>query len=486
MSKRKFFASTPVSTPLGTGLRGIVAVLILLLLGSQAESGTGPEQPMPRADRMSMPLIPADLIGVWERRGYGELFVIDEQGVTSQVVTQESCLVTGSQLGLPGFSEQELNSMAIESLVDGGISVAIPDKVFPILLHPLDTLPKRCFDIPDDSPAGLFDLLWDSFNEYYAFFELRNVNWAARYEAIRPSLLSAGHDDNALFNVFVELLSPLDDAHVAIVSDTQGFSPAVERGVLARIEQGFDTQDVEPILETYVEQVLVRHEAVLRSYLDEGSLGRQGSLRWGTIDQRIGYLSIESMDGFVGEQGSQERVIAGASMDAALAELQSMQRLIIDVRFNPGGSDRISLALAARFNATRQVVLSKRARSSIGFQSPSVDAWLASVDAPWLKPVTVLTSRDTIGAAEIFTIAMRGLPHVTVVGDWTNGSLSDVLFKPLPNGWLYGFSNEVYLDADGIGHESVGVPPDVYEVPFSLADIESERDAAIERAVSLE
>lgn len=73
-------------------------------------------------------------------------------------------------------------------------------------------------------------------------------------------------------------------------------------------------------------------------------------------------------------------------------------------------------------------------------------------------PVVVMVSGSTVSAAEIFTLAMRELPNVTVVGQPTSGELSDILSRTLHNGWSLGLSNEQYLAADGTLFEAVGIP----------------------------
>ena len=47
-----------------------------------------------------------------------------------------------------------------------------------------------------------------------------------------------------------------------------------------------------------------------------------------------------------------------------------------------------------------------------------------------------------------------------MIGENTAGTLSDIPGKPLPNGWEFILSNEVYLDADSVSFEGVGITPD--------------------------
>ncbi|MBL8967727.1 MAG: hypothetical protein JNG85_12020, partial [Spirochaetaceae bacterium] len=60
----------------------------------------------------------------------------------------------------------------------------------------------------DRSNAAVFDALWSAFDEHYAFFDLRGVDWQAAREKHRPRALAA-RSSRELFAVLSELLAPL-------------------------------------------------------------------------------------------------------------------------------------------------------------------------------------------------------------------------------------------------------------------------------------
>jgi C-terminal processing protease CtpA/Prc len=76
-------------------------------------------------------------------------------------------------------------------------------------------------------------------------------------------------------------------------------------------------------------------------------------------------------------------------------------------------------------------------------------------------------------------------PHVTRIGLNTQGVFSDVLGRTLPNGWSFGLPNEVYLIKDGKAFDGPGVPPDVRVPFFSREELESGRDAALDKAMEI-
>lgn len=98
------------------------------------------------------------------------------------------------------------------------------------------------------------------------------------------------------------------------------------------------------------------------------------------------------------------------------------------------------------------------------------------------KPIVLLTSGMTASAAEIFTLMMRELPNVTLIGEPTSGEFSDIFSGILPNSWDFGLSNERYTATDGAVYEKVGIPPQ-QEVLITLEDIQAGRDAVLEAAL---
>ena len=80
---------------------------------------------------------------------------------------------------------------------------------------------------------------------------------------------------------------------------------------------------------------------------------------------------------------------------------------------------------------------------------------------------------------------MGRTPHITRIGESTQGVFSDVLGRTLPNGWNFGLPNERFLTQDGVAFDGPGVPPDEVVPVFPKSDLESGRDGALERALQV-
>ena len=64
-------------------------------------------------------------------------------------------------------------------------------------------------------PERNFKVLWRTFSRRYPFFQLRNVNWKKQRDTYRSRVTSKTNDDE-LFEILCQMLSPLNDGHVEL------------------------------------------------------------------------------------------------------------------------------------------------------------------------------------------------------------------------------------------------------------------------------
>jgi carboxyl-terminal processing protease len=335
-------------------------------------------------------------------------------------------------------------------------------------------VPRACADggTPESAnPVQNFELLWEHMNEHYAFFALRGVDWQAQYARYRP-LVSEATTPEALAQIMAEMLAPLSDYHVSLTTESARFSrPAPQ-----------EIRDNAPAIQAY----LAAHYLAA----PEAQVTANGLVAYRRLTPDVGYVMINGMNGFADASvlaTSEDAIVsevelAGAAIDQALLTLADTRSLIVDVRFNPGGTDAVALAIAGRFADRTRFAWSKVARVGEGTTWPSLFfVEPAGAPAPQ-KPVLLLTSAVTLSAAETFTMAMRVLPNVVVLGEPTAGAHSDVMTRMLPNGWELGLSNEIFRAADGEIYERVGIPPDI-AVALEPTAFGQGRDAIVEAAL---
>jgi len=462
----------------------LLITAILAGCGSDSEPKPSPATPQSQ-----------EYYGIWERTGYGDVYSVSSTGADLYQYTRNGCLLAETQ------DNAELAELftAPKISADGTTLITNADNfsAFEVRLDRLATLPDACKAdnlLFESTPTATFEHLWHTFNDHYAFFEKRGVDWQNQYALLRPEV-SDNLTDAELFTVIEELLEPLDDGHIMLntVTEIDGDTDhdfADLRGFNRLIVETFDdTQFTD--FQAYANEIAPKFVQIRASYLDGGSTASAGGtngqrVAWGTIQQQLGYLRIARMTDLSSDGNNSVEANVTAINDilqTALLDLQDTSALIIDVRGNKGGEDAVSLAIANHFTSETRLAVSKNARSYLG-DTENLDALLnPATETPYLKPIAVLGASDTGSAAEIFLMAMSALPQVTLVGEDSHGILSAVLSKSLPNGWEVSLSNEVYRDYLGLNHEASGVPTDVEATPYSIEAIAQGKDFAIEAAV---
>jgi hypothetical protein len=326
---------------------------------------------------------------------------------------------------------------------------------------------------PGPTPAyEVFDDFWRVFDRDYALFDVRlpGASWddvgregcARMHGAIAP---------DALFDVLLDMARRLDDGHVTLVADDIGRDEDAWVSVYPHL-------DATELLEGLVED----------EYLDgELTYAAQDEISWGRVGD-VGYLSITSMDELspTGDDEDADVAAAAAAMAAATSDLRGTRGMIVDVRANGGGWDTVALEIAAWFEGPRSVAWTEQRRSGPGrldFGEPETTHVEAMRSGGYTGPVVLLTSGATFSAAETFSLAMRERPRVRIVGERSSGHFSDMMDHTLPNGWELTLSHERYYDADGVLHETLGVPVDV-AVSFDVAALDAGTDNVLEAALA--
>lgn len=466
-------------------------MLVLILLAAPLSGDLDAGQ-----SRMEHATSLAQMPGVWASEGYGQVLHIrngSPMRFDRYEVTRESCLIASSGL-LDDYQDSVVNVLRNS---DGDrFSFRYAGSITTLVFNRLDSLPPLCEGggVGSSSDALVnFDVLWHTFDEQYAFFAQRGVDWDSLRNQLRPGLTSAS-SDVTLFGVLVDLLTPLCDGHVELASDLAGFNSGVNETCQAgnrlfqdiMAEFGQQSEYADPF--EYFQQVF--RPAVLKNIEDNYLAGNltakaRDLVYWGELGGGAGYLGILQMTNLAGPNATpvEDLEVLDSVLDQAMAYLAGKRALVIDIRLNTGGYDHVAVALADRFADRPRVAFTKKARWEDGFTAIQTHLTAPPDDHGFSRPIVILTSSLTASAAENFLLAMRELPHVFIIGDTTTGVHSDVLERQLPNGWRFTLSNEVYQAADGTLFEGRGIAPDEAIEVLPAGDRAAGRDAGIEAAL---
>ena len=313
-----------------------------------------------------------------------------------------------------------------------------------------------------------FDALWNTFNERYAFFELRGVDWKAQYEKYRPKV-TKNTTDEELYGLICEMLKPLKDGHVNLKAKSLGKKNPYNPEETPRFLKEFNNRKLEKQFEQLVSKTLRDNNF--------GELKNSTDLLLFSRNKSFGYLLITEFEGVRAKKLDE-------ALNKVLALMDGTKGLIIDIRLNPGGTDQCVYQIASRFADKKRVGHHRKTKTGADGFSELKTRYLNPHGDTYLKPIILLTHDASFSGADVFAMVMTELPQVTLVGEPTNGIFSNMLEKKLPNGWKYTLSFQVYYSADMTCYEGKGIPVDI-PMKNMRSDLEKGEDPLVVKALEL-
>ena len=308
-------------------------------------------------------------------------------------------------------------------------------------------------DVPDDTPEGNFEALWQIIDRHYCFLDYKaetiGLDWAEVHQRYRARI-SSEMTKVQLQEVLTDMLAELRDGHVNL----------------------YTSADVSRYWHWYEDYPRNLDEELRRAYLGTDYKIAAG-IKYRILDDNVGYMTYESFAAGVGE----------GNLDDVLYYLRSCQGLIIDVRGNTGGQLTYAERLSERLTNERLLVGYTQYKTGTGhsqFSNPKAEYINPSQGIRWQKQVVVLQNRECYSACNIFIRNARACERVTTLGDQTGGGSGMPFSSELPNGWAVRFSASPSLDKD-MQQIEFGIQPDI---PCALDpdDVRRGRDTLIEKA----
>jgi C-terminal processing protease CtpA/Prc len=176
-----------------------------------------------------------------------------------------------------------------------------------------------------------------------------------------------------------------------------------------------------------------------------------------------------------------------AALDKIARDFKELDGIVIDIRNNPGGDDSTAITIINRFCDRKRIAFHRKTKIGPGEDDfTALKTWHIEPqgDAQFTGPIVLLTCDSVFSGGEVFALAIRQLPHVTIIGNHTNGIFSYQLEKKLPNGWQYCLSYQKYFSADMVCYEGKGVAVDI-KLLNKKADIRDGIDPLITRALKV-
>jgi len=170
--------------------------------------------------------------------------------------------------------------------------------------------------------------------------------------------------------------------------------------------------------------------------------------------------------------------------EAAMMEFQrsDSQRLILDLRNNPGGFLQSAINIASWFLPTGEIVVQEKKSQDLEEENVTYRSLGNAGMITKTFDMVILTNQGSASASEIVAGALRPLDWVTLIGEQTFGKGSVQELVPMSGDTSLKITVAKWYTPDGTSISEEGLSPEI-EVEFTREDYEEGIDPQFEKAV---
>lgn len=309
--------------------------------------------------------------GVWKSLGYGKILVIKDNTCSFYDITNISCLPAR-------ISTLDEFEKSIELRND---TLLLRQGTLNYSFTRLSSLPYACNkELSDKAKSDIqfnFEVFAKTIEENFAYFELNKTNWDSLY-LVQKDKLDANSTDTDLYIVLDEMLRLIKDNH----GQVEPTEDVYEKSLLINLNKESSEK-----LKEYGDFEIA--QIVSEKFLEKDLTTDSKLVQWGMMNEKIGYIQINAMwlyadlkllnsliakDGWVATYATEmtrlneseyiDLEVEGIRrvMDKVMNDLSQTDYIIMDVRFNGGGQDAVSLEILKRFNEKKTKIATQKAK----------------------------------------------------------------------------------------------------------------------------
>lgn len=344
---------------------------------------------------------------------------------------------------------------------------------------------KSCFHTYQNTLSKAeknFEYLWHLFDEKYATFEEKQLDWNASYNTFRNKVTSSTTDIE-LYQILCNMLAPLNDAHVTLSAKSidSTFSPSRPSRIIKEL-QGIKGK--RKAIRDMTDNTISNLNFHPINHIGPKYNGRP--LFSYTNNSKIGYLRFQRcFSTMLFGEYPVNGLFLNKQLEKIFKSFIEMEAIIIDIRTNMGGDDSFANKVARRLTNTKILGHYKQEKKGKDMFGELIPKYLNPRNKTrFLKKVYLITDDKTVSAADVLALDMKQIPNVTIVGDNSNGSFSDIYSDRLPNGWNIDMSNERYLSPKMVNYEGKGVPVDI-KAYTTFEDVKNKNDSVLLKVIHI-
>jgi C-terminal processing protease CtpA/Prc len=265
-----------------------------------------------------------------------------------------------------------------------------------------------------------------------------------------------------------KLRQKLAQGQYEAMSDPHALGPAVTADLFAASQDPHLRLWYDPDQAAAAANSQEAHETLLRRHFERARRANFGFIRVERLAGNIGYLDV---------RGLPPPAVAGEVAAGAMAFLAHTQALILDLRYNGGGTPEMVQLLAS-------YLFDSQPRPLSGIQSGGEDAPEPFYTLPEISgrampdvPLFILISGMTHSAAEALAYDLQALERATVVGQRSRGGAHLVDYQVFAGAFLFTLPVARAVNPlTGTNWEGRGVIPDI-ESPVEQALVVAQKAA---------
>lgn len=137
-----------------------------------------------------------------------------------------------------------------------------------------------------DEPENNFELFWTDFDQHYALFHARGIDWQAQYDKFRPQV-TPQTTNQELWDRMTQMIAVLDDGHTFLLDRQTLIASNDEKGFF-----GSGSEHYEQVEAEFSKDLI--HQKYVENITDiTGDL----EFAYGNIkDKNVGYIYLGGMD----------------------------------------------------------------------------------------------------------------------------------------------------------------------------------------------
>lgn len=291
--------------------------------------------------------------------------------------------------------------------------------------------------------------------------------------------------------VGIGIVVAIDEGENVVINHILDGSPCIEAGVqkgdmLLKIEgQDITLENYEDSVDAIKgkegtnvhltfyrpEQDLTYEKTIKRTHIDTPTVSSK------MLEDKIGYIRISNFDGVTYDQFT--KALNGLKD-------QDMERLIVDVRDNPGGLLTSVTQILDEFLDEGVITYTEDKKGNREYEYSKGEGYKI--------PMVVLTSAYSASASELFSAALKDRGYAQTVGVTTYGKGVMQTTFPFKDGSALKMTTAKYYTPNGVCIDGIGVKPDYeveakpnFEMPY-LASAKAEiadNDVQLEKAIEV-